>query len=166
MRPTSINTIDPQEGENLSIAGGNYRIVLSGAQTNGAFAAIEMLVPPQGGPGPHAHSAIQESFYVLEGEVVFKSETQVYTAKKGAMVSIPNGGAVHCFKNESDQTARLMCIVVPAGLEAFFKEIGKPVAPGVLLPQEPMNPDILKKVMEIGARYGQEFFPPDYLDKK
>ena len=98
--------------------------------------------------------------------MTFKSETQVYKASKGAMVNIPTGGAIHCFKNESNEMARLMCIVVPAGLDAFFMEVGKPVAAGELLPREPMTPEALKHVIEIGEKYGQEFFPPDYLDNK
>lgn len=156
MRPDSAITIDPQAGEILAIAGGSYRIVLSGEQTGGAFAVIEMQVPPNGGPGPHAHAAIQESFYVLEGEVVFKTETQSYTATKGASITIPQGGAVHCFKNESDAPARLLCTVVPAGLDAFFREAAQLV---------PTAPDMKERVQELATKYGQELFPPDYFNQ-
>lgn len=48
-KPTPI-TVDPTGGEILSVAGGNYRVLVSGKQTNGAFSTIEMLVPPQNGP--------------------------------------------------------------------------------------------------------------------
>ena len=46
---TNISTFSHQEGETLGVAGGNYRIILSGDQTNHAYAVIEMLVPPGGG---------------------------------------------------------------------------------------------------------------------
>jgi hypothetical protein len=52
MRPTAIRTLDPQAGPSLSVVGDTYRIVTSGAQTGGAYAIIDMLVPPGGGPGP------------------------------------------------------------------------------------------------------------------
>lgn len=165
MRPTSIRTLDPQAGPELSVVGDTYRIVTGGAQTNGAYAVIDMLVPPGGGPGPHAHAEIQEAFYVIEGEVVVRSETQTYTARQGAFVEIPKGGAVHSFTNESAAVAHLLCLVVPAGLEAFFAEIGQPVAAGTFLPKPEMSPEAMQKIKAIAEKYGQELFPPDYLTK-
>lgn len=165
MRPTAINLFAPPTGPALSIAGGTYRIITSGAQTNGAYAVIDMLVPPGGGPGPHAHAGIQELFYVLEGEVVFRSETQATTAGPGTLAEIPKGGAVHQFTNESDAVAHLLCVVVPAGLDEFFAAVGQPVAPDTFLPPQPLSPEALQKLQALGQQYGQEFFPPDYLRK-
>ncbi len=166
MRPDSVITIDPGAGEALSVAGGAYRILLTSAQTNGACAIIEMNVPPNGGPGPHAHKDIQESFYVLEGEVVIRSETQTYTARKGAFVNIPFGGAIHNFKNESAEMARLLCIVSPAGMDEMFREISRPATAGTLLPPpSPPTPELIAQMKKMGEKYGQEFFPPDYFKK-
>jgi quercetin dioxygenase-like cupin family protein len=166
MRPDSVITIDPGAGDAVAVAGGAYRILLSGAHTNGACAVIEMEVPPHSGPGPHAHKDVQESFYVLEGEVVVRSETQTYTARKGAFVNIPFGGAVHNFRNESDHMARLLCIVTPAGMDDMFREIGKPLAAGETPPPpSPPTPEVLAQMKVIGEKYGQEFFPPDYFKK-
>jgi quercetin dioxygenase-like cupin family protein len=156
-------TVNAQDGQSLSVVGDTYRILMTGEQTDGAFAAIDMLIPPNGGPGPHAHAKFQESFYVIEGEVEFKSEISTYTAKKGSFVNIPLGGIVHGFKNKTDKTAHLFCFVIPAGLEAFFKEIGEPVSSGVFLPPPQMTADLLKKWQGIAGKYGQKVFPPDYL---
>lgn len=166
MRPNAVITIDPGAGDALAVAGGVYRILLSGAQTNGACAIIEMTVPPNGGPGPHAHKDVQESFYVLEGEVVIRSETQTYTARKGAFVNIPFGGAVHNFKNESAEPARLLCIVTPSGMDEMFKEIGKPLMQGETPPPpSPPTPEMMGRMKQIGEKYAQEFFPADYFKK-
>lgn len=151
------------EGQNLSIAGGNYRVLASGKQTGGAFATIEMLVPPNGGPGPHSHADFHETFYVLDGKVEVKSEAGTYTATQGAYVVIPKGGIVHCFKNKTDTLARLLCTVVPAGLEEMFIAIGTPVQPGEFLPPPPMDPESLKKMLAIAEKFGQKVYPPDYL---
>jgi quercetin dioxygenase-like cupin family protein len=164
---TSTNTpiaLDAADGVNISVVGDTYRIVISGKQTEGKFAIIDMLVPPGGGPGPHAHASFQESFYVVNGEIEVKSKGQTYIAKKGAFVSIPLGGMVHCFKNKSDKMAHLLCTVVPAGLEEFFEIIGKPVAAGTFLPPPEMDAESVKKLTEIAEKYGQKLFPPDYLD--
>ena len=159
-----LTTVTADEGKTYSVAGGNYRIVISGRETGGAYAVIEMMVPPNGGPGPHAHAGIQESFYVLDGEVEVKSEKGTYIAKKGSFVNIPTGGMVHCFKNKTDTLARLWCTVMPAGMEDMFAEVGRPTTAGTFLPALPPSPDDLQKMKALGEKYGQQFFPPDYLD--
>jgi quercetin dioxygenase-like cupin family protein len=164
-RPTAVVTIDPEHGESLSVVGDTYRILTSGKETNRAFAIIDMLIPPKGGPGPHAHAAIEETFFVVEGEVVVRSESQTYTAGKGAFVRIPRGGAIHSFTNESGTMAHLLCVVVPAGLEEMFEEIGQPIQAATFLPPPPMTPDAQKKMQAVAEKYGQEIFPPDYLKK-
>ena len=164
-KPAPI-TVGPEGGEILSVVGGNYRVLVSGKQTNGAFSTIEMLVPPQNGPGPHSHGNFYESFYILDGEVEVHSEAGAYTAKKGSFVLVPEGGIVHYFKNVSDKLARLLCTVVPAGLEEFFEEIGEPVAAGAFLPPPPMDPESIQKLQAIAQKYGQVLYPPDFLEKK
>jgi len=160
----SILTVNENEGQSLSIAGNAYRIIISGKQTDGAYAVIDMLVPPGGGPGPHAHPDIQESFYVVDGEVDFKSEAGRYTARKGAFVNIPKGGEVHCFRNNTTQAAHLLCTVIPAGLDELFEEIGTPVPAGTFLPPPEMTPDKLSQLKATLEKYGQKLYPPDYLD--
>lgn len=166
MRPSFINTLDPQAGPAVALAGGTYRVVVSGDQTEQAYAIIDMLVPPHSGPMPHAHPTIHETFYVMEGEVVVRSETQVYVAKKGAVITIPKGGAVHNFTNESTAMAHLLCVVAPAGLDNFFLEIGQPIVAGQPLSTQPPTPAQRLRIGELAQQYGQEVFPPDYFAKK
>lgn len=161
---TNISTFSHQEGETLGVAGGNYRIILSGDQTNHAYAVIEMLVPPGGGPPPHSHPDTQEMFYLMEGELEFKTEGGKSILKEGGFVNIPLGGAIHCFKNISDGYARMLCTVVPAGLEEVFREIGEPALPGEFLPLPPHTPERMALLKEIDEKYGQKTYPPDYLD--
>jgi quercetin dioxygenase-like cupin family protein len=156
-------TVAAQEGQNLSVVGDTYRILVTGKQTGNAFATIDMLIPPGGGPGPHSHADFEETFYVVDGQVEVKSEAGTFIAKKGAYVVIPKGGIVHCFKNKSVQNAHLLCTVVPAGLEEMFLEIGIQVAAGNFLPPPPMDPESIKKLIPIVEKYGQRVFPPDYL---
>ncbi len=153
----------PQDGQNLSVIGDNYRILITGEDTAGAYAMIDMLVPPGGGPGPHAHAGFSETFFVIDGEIEVKSEISAYIAKKGAVVTIPKGGIVHCFKNKSEEMAHLLCLVAPAGLEGFFMEIGQPVAIGTFLPPPHLDEEAMKKIQPIVEKYGQKLYPPDYL---
>lgn len=159
----TITTVDNEQGQSISVVGNTYRILISGEQTNSNYAVIDMLVPPGGGPGPHAHKDIQEMFYVVEGEIDFKMEGGSYTAKKGSFVNISLGGAVHSFKNTTDKVAHLLCTVVPAGLESFFKEIGKPVETDKFLASSAPTMEELDKLKSIAEKYGQELYPPDFL---
>jgi len=168
MKQTPI-TVGADDKQGLSIAGGTYRILVSGRETEGAFATIEMMVPPGGGPGPHSHADFQESFYVIDGEVEVKSETDTsevstYTAGKGAFIVIPKGGIVHCFKNKTDKPALLLCVVVPSGLEEMFEEMGQPVVAGKVSPPAPMDAEKMENMKALAAKYGQILYPPDYLD--
>lgn len=159
-----ITTVEAQKGLSLSMVGDSYRIVITGKETEGAYAVIDMLVPPGGGPGPHAHANFQESFHVLEGEVEVKTENGTYIARKDSFVNIPLGGLVHSFKNKSDKVAHLWCVVVPAGMEDFFEEVGKSAPFGTFVPPPPMDTETMKKLQEIAEKHGQKLFPPDYLD--
>ncbi|GEP93341.1 Cupin domain-containing protein [Chitinophaga terrae (ex Kim and Jung 2007)] len=164
--PRNARHIKNSEGSHLSVAGNNYRIIIPGKQTNGEFAIIDMLIPPGGGPGPHAHASIHESFYVVEGEVEFRTEEGKTIAQPGDTITIPKGGAVHSFRNISGQMAHLVCTVVPAGLDDFFEEVGTPVQAGQFLPAPSLDKNAIEKVMAIAKKYGQEVYPPGYLDKK
>ncbi|WP_294818621.1 cupin domain-containing protein [uncultured Flavobacterium sp.] len=145
----------------LSIAGNTYRILISGKDTGGAYAVIDMLVPPGGGPGPHEHPGIWETFHVLEGEVEFTTGTTKHIARKGEVMSIPLNGPVHFFRNRSNKLAHLVCTVAPAGLEAFFTEIGSPVAHGEFLAPQPPTPEEMEKIQAAAKKHGQVLYPPD-----
>jgi quercetin dioxygenase-like cupin family protein len=159
----NIKAVNEDQGQIISVVGDNYRIIIPGALTQGAYAVIDMLVPPGGGPGPHSHADIQEMFYVVDGEIEFKTEAGKYTAKKGSFVNIPKGGEVHCFKNTGNAIAHLLCTVIPAGLDDFFQEIGTPTSPGVFLPPPVLTPEDLTRLRSAAEKHGQKVFPPDYL---
>ncbi|TCC96891.1 cupin domain-containing protein [Pedobacter frigidisoli] len=160
-----LTTIDAQDGKSISVMGDTYRIIISGKETNGEYAVIDMLVPSFGGPGPHAHADIQEAFYILDGEIEFTTEERKYIAKKGSFVNIPKGGLIHQFKNLKKNLAHMLCIVTPAGMEEMFEEIGVPVEANTFLPPPEMNPELMQKFGAIAEKYGQKLFPPDYLMK-
>ncbi len=155
--------VGPADGTGLAVVGDSYRTVIGGKDTGGEYAVIEMLVPPGGGPGPHAHAGFEETFHILDGEIEVKTELGTHTAGKGYFVRIPKGGLVHCFKNKTQQVARLWCVVVPAGLEAFFEAISSPAPFGEFMPPPPMTPELQSKMKAIAETYGQVLFPPDYL---
>ena len=64
-----LTAVSAKGGNSISVVGSTYRLVIGGEQTNGAYALIDMLIPPNGGPGPHSHPTFQEAYYILDGEI-------------------------------------------------------------------------------------------------
>jgi mannose-6-phosphate isomerase-like protein (cupin superfamily) len=112
--------------EHLVVVGDTYTILVDGTQTGGRYTLIDMLIPPGGGPPPHRHD-FEELFSILEGELTLTFRGETTTAGVGTTVNIP-ANAPHQFQNTSGDTVRLLCLCAPAGQEAFFREVGVPVA--------------------------------------
>ena len=141
------------EYEILAVAGDAYTLLATGDMTAGAYATIDALIPPGGGPPPHIHSREEETFYVLEGEVTFFVEETVQVAAPGTFLRVPRD-VRHSFQNCSAQNARLLISVVPAGLENLFRAIGSPLQPGQL--PSPPTPEQLQKLVALAPEYGIE----------
>ena len=118
---TLANPDDPKM-RHVSVAGGTYTILVSGADTGGRYCLVDMLVPPGGGPPPHRHD-FEEMFTILEGEIELTFRGKAHKASAGSTVNIP-ANAPHAFKNNSDRPARLLCMCTPAGQDEFFMEVG------------------------------------------
>lgn len=146
----------------LAVVGDTYTVLLSGEQTAGRFALIDMLIPAGGGPPPHRHD-FEECFHVLEGsvEVTLRDDPPV-RLEAGGTVNIP-ANAPHSFRNAGNVTARLLCTAVPAGLEAFFAEFGDRVAsrtsPAPDLTDEERRARLWRAI-ERAPDYGMELLPP------
>ena len=85
----SITAVSANEGPSISVIGDTYRIIMESEQTNGAYALIDMLIPPGGGPPPHSHINFQEAFYIIDGEIEVITKEKRYSATKGSYVNIP-----------------------------------------------------------------------------
>jgi mannose-6-phosphate isomerase-like protein (cupin superfamily) len=153
----------PAERTNVCIGADTYSIVLKGTDTNDKFSFIDMLIPPGGGPMPHAHEC-EETFYVVEGEVAVFCHDRRTLATTGSAVNIP-GFAPHVFHNFSSTVpARLFCVVAAAGLEREFIEIGPRVATRTTPPppvSHEKKAEMKKKMPEIAEKYNARILPSD-----
>lgn len=146
----------------LSVVGDTYTVLLSGEQTAGRFAMLDMLIPPGAGPPPHRHN-FDECFRVLEGSLeVHVRDLPPVRLDAGESANIP-ANAPHSFRNPADVPARLLCTVVPSGLEKFFAEFGDPV-PTRTSPAPPLSDgereDRLRRAIAMAPEYGMEILPP------
>jgi quercetin dioxygenase-like cupin family protein len=98
-----------------------YRFLVTGAETGGAYFAMEAIVPPGGGPPPHIHRREDETFYIVEGECSLLLAEEWITAGVGDFVNVPRG-TVHRFQNQGTEAMRMIVTFTPAGIEKFFDE--------------------------------------------
>jgi quercetin dioxygenase-like cupin family protein len=71
--------------------GDSYHFLITGAESGGAYFAMEAVVPPGGGPLAHIHRNEAETFYVLEGEIEFQIDGRTVRAGAGTLVAAPRG---------------------------------------------------------------------------
>ncbi|MDQ3404559.1 MAG: cupin domain-containing protein [Actinomycetota bacterium] len=118
--------------ERLRAVSGEYRVLLSGADTGGRLAIVEQVLPPGTlGAAPHVHHGHAEDFVVIEGDLTFDTgvaeESRVVSA--GGVVSVPKGAA-HGYRNASDTDVRCVMTFTPAGYEDYFRLIDELVRAG------------------------------------
>ena len=85
----------------IGLVGDTYTITVTGDQTNGRFCVVDMHIPPGGGPGPHRHD-FEETFIMLEGEMVATFRGTKSVIRAGETINIP-ANAPHQFHNSSSQ---------------------------------------------------------------
>ena len=139
----------------IDVVGDRYTFLATAETTGGQYALWHAVVAPGGGPPPHIHRREDEAFYVLEGSLTFFTGGQRLVRGPGSFLSLPRGSE-HSFKNETDQPARALLHVAPAGLEKMFVEAGRRVT-DLALPIAPPTGQEIERLLAIAPRYGIEF---------
>ena len=123
--------------EPLWFLGTLVRPRLTGEQTGGRFALWEGVLPRGAAPPLHRHPQ-DETFYVLAGDVtiwVVEPEltndrdwvkTRARAGGVGTAAFVP-GGTPHTFRVESD-TARMLFLSTPAGIEDYVRALAEPAS--------------------------------------
>jgi mannose-6-phosphate isomerase-like protein (cupin superfamily) len=91
------------------------------AATGGALGVAEGIIPFGHSPSLHVHRDEDEAFYVVEGAVDFVCGDERFRGEAGAFVFLPRG-LPHTFLGVSEAAARVLVMLVPAGLEEIFFE--------------------------------------------
>jgi quercetin dioxygenase-like cupin family protein len=133
-------------------------VKLWGRATGGALALTEHATLPHGGPPVHRHSREDETFYVLEGEFLFRAGERTIHAMPGMALCLPRG-TIHTYTNSGDGLGTLLVIVSPAGLEEFFAAVGQP-ATSLATPPPPHTPAQLAHLAATARRFGVEIVGP------
>ncbi len=128
--------------------------------TGGSLAMVETEVVAGGEPPLHIHAREDEVFYVLDGEVVFQRGLALIEANAGDAVVLPRG-IQHGFALRSE-TARMLVVTTPAGLEDAFRQFSQPASAGdePSIPDGPPEPEAMAAYEAAFSAQGVTFVGP------
>ena len=158
---SGVSTLDPSwsaagEGERLWFLGTLATIRTPGEAVGDRYALIEFLFPNGASPPLHTHPQ-DESYIVLEGQITIKAGQERFELGPGGSAAVPMG-VPHTFRVDSE-TARVLVLSTPAGLERFVRDGSVPATEATLPPPDTPRPSP-KKIEQIFAEHGQVSLGP------
>jgi mannose-6-phosphate isomerase-like protein (cupin superfamily) len=129
-----------RKGTQIPAIGLGITMKTDGASTRDAYSLFEYAIPPQtDGPPPHLHTREDESFICLAGRLDVHLGGEDFVLEHGDYLYLPRN-VVHAFRNPYGDEARVISVVSPAGLEAYYQALGA-------LPPGPKDIAVLKGIM-------------------
>lgn len=141
------------------VSGGMGAILkIDGADTGGKLAVVEHPVSPRILVMPHVHEREDEYSYILEGTIGARIGDEEFEAPVGSYLVKPRA-VPHVFWNATDRPARILEMIVPAGLERYFEELGAMIK--IFQERGPALSDADRNAYagELGTRYGLRYLP-------
>ena len=125
------------EGEQLWFLGTLAIVRVPGEAVDGRFSLVEFLFRRHTSPALHTHHQ-DESYVVLEGRLTVEAGAERFQLGPGGTAVVP-GGVPHTFRVDSE-TARVLLISTPAGIERFVRDASVPAAAPTLPPPDAPRP--------------------------
>jgi len=157
---SAFHAVAPFEGDPIWFNGALQNVKLPGEWSDDALSLVEVSSTAGRATGLHTDPS-HETFYVLEGELLFHVDGEEHRAHAGETVAIRRG-VPHAFLIVSE-TARFLVMNTPGTQERFFRAGGEPALSRDFADAPP--PD-LERTMAAAREYGVRFlgpppFPPD-----
>jgi len=117
-------------GEKLWFYGGGAHTWLAtSAQTGGAFLLFDDVMARGKTTPLHTHPEVDETLYVLDGEILVHVDGREQTLGRGGMAMVPRG-VPHAFLVTSER-ARILFLETPGTSEAFYRGASEPLTPAL-----------------------------------
>jgi quercetin dioxygenase-like cupin family protein len=134
--PTDALVVRATEGELIAVGGVEHHFKLTSQHTSGRFGLEQFRVPPHTlGARPHIHYAHDEYFYIIQGSLTVATTQGETELQAGDLAAAPRG-ALHGFRNTSDDPAIALCLYTPSGYEQYFRDVHAAHQAGVILTDE------------------------------
>lgn len=154
---TATHAVAPLEGEAIWFNGALQNVKLPGAWSDDAVSLVEVISTRGRATGLHTDPS-HETFYVLEGELLFHVDGEEHTAGAGHTVAVRRG-VPHAFLVVSE-VARFLVMNAPGTQDSFFRAGGEPADTRDLAAAPP--PD-LERTAAAAREYGIELLGPPPL---
>ena len=119
---------------------------------------LEMTLPVGSSAPLHVHDNLDDTWYILEGEMVVRCGDDVSTVGAGYWVSMPRG-VPHTFRVVGDRDARILLVHDNASFRDLIRELGVPAAAHVV-PSQPVFPSMDELVRVASAHDLTPVGPP------
>jgi len=135
--------VDPGQGRSVSLRGTRVEFKVESDSAKGASLS-EWNALPGFDTGLHVHERLEETWFVLSGELDFRVGDQTFTAGPGATVFVPPH-VPHAFANRSETDATFLLTLSPPGHDRYFDELAD-----ILAVDGPPDPNT---IAELRKRY-------------
>jgi quercetin dioxygenase-like cupin family protein len=147
--------VSPAE-ETIRIGPLTVRFLITAGNSAGRIAAFEVVIPgAQRLNAPaHSHGQCEETIYGVEGVLTWTVDGKQVELGTGQVLCIPRG-AVQRFDNNTNEDAKVLCLITPAALgPQYFRECAEVInaAAG--------GPTDRARMTEIMHRHGLTPAPP------
>ena len=120
---TRAKVVGPQDGMSVFLGTIGVRFMIDAPESGNRFSLVEHPMSPRVLAAPlHRHTREDEYSYVIEGRIGAQLGSEVVYGQKGDLIFKPRN-QWHTFWNASDEPARILEIISPAGFEEFFREL-------------------------------------------
>ncbi len=121
--PDEAIIVPPGGGRRYALGSMQSVFMADGPETGNRYSVSEWwLDPHSAGPGPHAHDANEELFYVVDGTMTFQVGTEMIDAVRGTFLRVP-AGVIHDFMNRTSARAGMLNVYIPGGFELMMPSI-------------------------------------------
>jgi quercetin dioxygenase-like cupin family protein len=120
--PFGPKVVAPGGGKTVMLFGVRFSYKVEAAHSGGTLAVLEVEIPPRTLIKPHNHTREDEFSLALEGTVGVRVGDRELTAGPGSYLVKPRR-TPHAMWNATGSPARVVEILAPAGLEAYFEEL-------------------------------------------
>jgi mannose-6-phosphate isomerase-like protein (cupin superfamily) len=148
--------VDYAKAERIRLGADEIVVLATSADTNGALFAVEVRMPPGGGPPVMHRHAPGEIYVVSSGEFTFylgDPDVEVRRVLAGAGAAVPlAGNTPHTIRNEGAVDAVAIVVHAPGGpMEAFSRAAAALAQNG---------PPSIESVLAVAAANGIEMLGP------